>query len=68
MANVCYWKVLQMSSLLCFSGLQMDMEVLKHAAERHKEAVVEKEREVARKVQSARDEEIYKSAVLHQEK
>ncbi|XP_061523943.1 centrosomal protein of 83 kDa-like isoform X2 [Phycodurus eques] len=49
-------------------GLQTDAEVLKHVAERQKEVVVEKEREVARKVQSARDEEIYKSAVLQEEK
>nr|XP_057933723.1 centrosomal protein of 83 kDa isoform X2 [Doryrhamphus excisus] len=49
-------------------GLQTDVEVLKSALERHKELVVEKERELARKVQSARDEEIYKTTVLHEEK
>ncbi|XP_061922631.1 centrosomal protein of 83 kDa-like isoform X3 [Entelurus aequoreus] len=49
-------------------GLQTDVEVLKAALERHKEIVVEKERELVRKVQSAREEEIYKTTVLHEEK
>ena len=52
----------------CVSGLQADVEVLKAAVERHKEVLVEKEREMVRKVQSARDEEFRKTAVLHEEK
>lgn len=52
----------------CVSGLQADVEVLKAAVERHKEVLVEKEREVVRKVQSAREEEFRKTATLHEEK
>ena len=52
----------------CVSGLQADVEVLKAAVERHKEVLVEKEREMVRKVQSARDEEFRKTAALHEEK
>lgn len=44
------------------------MEVLKAVVERHKEVLVEKEREMVRKVQSTRDEEFRKTAVLHEEK
>lgn len=44
------------------------MEVFKAAVERHKEVMVEKEREMVRKVQSARDEEFRKTAALHEEK
>lgn len=53
---------------LCASGLQADVEVLKAAVERHKEVLVEKERETIRKVQSAREEEFRKTAALHEEK
>ncbi|XP_051248747.1 centrosomal protein of 83 kDa [Dicentrarchus labrax] len=49
-------------------GLQADVEVLKAAVERHKEVLIEKEREVVRKVQSAREEEFRKTATLHEEK
>ncbi|XP_035531951.1 centrosomal protein of 83 kDa isoform X2 [Morone saxatilis] len=49
-------------------GLQADVEVLKAAVERHKEVLMEKEREVVRKVQSAREEEFRKTATLHEEK
>ncbi|XP_037552128.1 centrosomal protein of 83 kDa [Nematolebias whitei] len=49
-------------------GLQADVEVLKAAVERHKEVLVGKEREMVRKVQSAREEELLKTAVLHEEK
>uniref|UniRef100_A0A7N6AIQ9 Centrosomal protein 83 n=1 Tax=Anabas testudineus TaxID=64144 RepID=A0A7N6AIQ9_ANATE len=49
-------------------GLQADVEVLKAAVERHKEVLVEKEREIVRKVQSAREEEFRKTATLHEEK
>lgn len=52
----------------CVSGLQADVEVLKSAVERHKEVLVEKEREIVRKVQSAREEEFRKTATLHEEK
>uniref|UniRef100_A0A3P8NQS1 Centrosomal protein 83 n=1 Tax=Astatotilapia calliptera TaxID=8154 RepID=A0A3P8NQS1_ASTCA len=38
-------------------GLQADVEVLNAAVERHKEVLVEKEREMVRRVQSAREEE-----------
>lgn len=49
-------------------GLQADVEVLKTAVERHKEVLLEKEREVVRKVQLAREEEFRKTATLHEEK
>ncbi|XP_055009256.1 centrosomal protein of 83 kDa isoform X2 [Boleophthalmus pectinirostris] len=49
-------------------GLQSDVEVLKAAVERHKEVLVEKEREAVRRVQAAREEEFRKTAVLHEDK
>ncbi|XP_067345718.1 centrosomal protein of 83 kDa isoform X2 [Channa argus] len=49
-------------------GLLTDVEVLKATVERHKEVLMEKEREMARKVQSAREEELHKTAALHEEK
>ncbi|XP_054911706.1 centrosomal protein of 83 kDa-like isoform X2 [Poeciliopsis prolifica] len=49
-------------------GLQADVEVLKAALERNKEVVLEKEREMVRKVQSAREEEFHKMAALHEER
>lgn len=49
-------------------GLQGDVEVLKAAVERHKEVLVEKEREAVRKVQAAREEEFRKTAALHEDK
>ncbi|KAL3976654.1 calcium binding protein 39 [Sarotherodon galilaeus] len=49
-------------------GLQADVEVLNAAVERHKEVLVEKEREMVRRVQSAREEEFRKMAALHEEK
>lgn len=42
--------------------------MLKTALERQKEVLVEKERELVRKVQSAREEEFRKTAALHEEK
>lgn len=44
------------------------MEVLKDTVERHKAALVEKERELVRKVQLAHEEEFHKIAALHEEK
>ncbi|XP_074553934.1 centrosomal protein of 83 kDa isoform X2 [Halichoeres trimaculatus] len=49
-------------------GLQTDVEVLNAAVEQHKELLMEKEREIVRKVQSAREEEFCKTAALHEEK
>uniref|UniRef100_A0A669E2T2 Centrosomal protein 83 n=1 Tax=Oreochromis niloticus TaxID=8128 RepID=A0A669E2T2_ORENI len=49
-------------------GLQADVEVLNAVVERHKEVLVEKEREMVRRVQSAREEEFRKMAALHEEK
>ncbi|XP_043092100.1 centrosomal protein of 83 kDa isoform X2 [Puntigrus tetrazona] len=49
-------------------GLQSDIEVLKSALERNKELISEKEREMVRRVQAAREEEIHKMAVLQEEK
>lgn len=54
--------------LVCVSGLQADVEVLNAALERNKEVVLEKEREMVRKVQSAREEEFHKMATLHEER
>ena len=53
---------------LCLSGLQADVEDLKSAVERHKGVLVEKDREMVRKVQSAHEEEFHKTATLHEEK
>uniref|UniRef100_A0A8C2B5P9 Centrosomal protein 83 n=1 Tax=Cyprinus carpio TaxID=7962 RepID=A0A8C2B5P9_CYPCA len=50
------------------SGLQSDIEVLKSALERNKELISEKEREMVRRVQAAREEEIHKIATLQEEK
>lgn len=55
-------------SITCITVLQTDVEMLKAAVERHKEALVEKERDTVRKVQSAREEEFCKTAALHEEK
>uniref|UniRef100_A0A1A8PHD1 Coiled-coil domain containing 41 n=2 Tax=Nothobranchius rachovii TaxID=451742 RepID=A0A1A8PHD1_9TELE len=49
-------------------GLLADVEVHKAAAERFKKVGVDKEKEVVRKVQAAREEEFRKAAVLHDEK
>uniref|UniRef100_A0A1A7YNU4 Coiled-coil domain containing 41 n=1 Tax=Iconisemion striatum TaxID=60296 RepID=A0A1A7YNU4_9TELE len=49
-------------------GFQADVEVLKAAVERYKKVIVDKEKEVVRKVQSAREEEFRKTATLHEEK
>ncbi len=50
------------------SGLQSDIEVLTSALERNKELISEKEREMVRRVQAAREEEINKMAALQEEK
>jgi len=44
------------------------VEAWKAAVERHKEVLVEKEREMVRKVQAAREEEFRKTSTLHEEK
>ncbi|XP_034145852.1 centrosomal protein of 83 kDa isoform X2 [Esox lucius] len=49
-------------------GLQVDVEVLKGNVERQKEVLAEKERELVRRVQAAREEEIRKTAAVHEEK
>uniref|UniRef100_A0A8C9SZJ3 Centrosomal protein 83 n=1 Tax=Scleropages formosus TaxID=113540 RepID=A0A8C9SZJ3_SCLFO len=49
-------------------GLQADMDILKEALERSKEHLAEKEREVIRKVQAARAEELHKTATVQEEK
>ncbi|KAG7497878.1 hypothetical protein JOB18_045390 [Solea senegalensis] len=48
--------------------LQADVDVLKATVERHKDALVDKEREMVKKVQFAREEEFRKTAALHEEK
>ncbi|MFT7812576.1 centrosomal protein of 83 kDa [Arapaima gigas] len=48
--------------------LQADIDILKEALERSKEHLAEKEREVIRKVQAARAEELHKMAVVQEEK
>lgn len=53
---------------VCVLGLQGDVEVLRAAVEQHKDVLVEKEREMVRKVQSAREEEFCKTASLREEK
>ncbi|XP_051974656.1 centrosomal protein of 83 kDa [Xyrauchen texanus] len=49
-------------------GLQSDIEVLKETFERNKDLISEKEREMVRRVQAAREEEINKMATLQEEK
>ncbi|KAK7130154.1 hypothetical protein R3I93_019706 [Phoxinus phoxinus] len=49
-------------------GLQSDIEVMKSALERNKDLISEKEREMVRRVQAAREEEIHKMATLQEEK
>ncbi|XP_076862591.1 centrosomal protein of 83 kDa [Brachyhypopomus gauderio] len=49
-------------------GLQCDLEVLKTAVQRHKEMISEKEREMGRRVQAAREEEIHKMTAIQEEK
>ncbi|XP_006197966.1 centrosomal protein of 83 kDa isoform X1 [Vicugna pacos] len=49
-------------------GLQSDNEILKSAVEHHKVLLVEKDRELIRKVQAARDEGYQKLVVLQDEK
>ncbi|XP_068611258.1 centrosomal protein of 83 kDa [Brachionichthys hirsutus] len=49
-------------------GLQVDVEMLQAAAEQHKGVLLEKERELVRKVQSTREEESRKSTALQEEK
>ncbi|XP_065124660.1 centrosomal protein of 83 kDa [Paramisgurnus dabryanus] len=49
-------------------GLQSDVEVLKATLERNKDLLSEKEREMVRKVQAVREEEIHKMAALQEEK
>ncbi|KAA0721073.1 Centrosomal protein of 83 kDa [Triplophysa tibetana] len=49
-------------------GLQSDVEVLKATLERNKDLISEKEREMVRRVQAAREEEIHRMAALQEEK
>ncbi|XP_045409187.1 centrosomal protein of 83 kDa isoform X2 [Lemur catta] len=49
-------------------GLQSDNEILKSAVEHHKVLLVEKDRELIRKVQAAREEGYQKLVVLQEEK
>uniref|UniRef100_A0A3B3T3Z2 Centrosomal protein 83 n=1 Tax=Paramormyrops kingsleyae TaxID=1676925 RepID=A0A3B3T3Z2_9TELE len=49
-------------------GLQSDMDDLKVALERNKEHLAEKEREMIRKVQAAREQELHKMAAVQEEK
>ncbi|XP_048691537.1 centrosomal protein of 83 kDa isoform X3 [Caretta caretta] len=49
-------------------GLHSDNEILKAAVERHKVLLVEKDRELIRKVQAAREEGFQKLAALQEEK
>lgn len=67
-ANMQIHHMYESISTMCIAVLQTDVEMLKAAVERHKEALVEKERDTVRKVQSAREEEFRKTAALHEEK
>ncbi|MBN3302461.1 CEP83 protein, partial [Amia calva] len=49
-------------------GLQADVDILKITVDRNKELLSEKERELVRKVQAAREEELHKLAALQDEK
>uniref|UniRef100_A0A673XX62 Centrosomal protein 83 n=1 Tax=Salmo trutta TaxID=8032 RepID=A0A673XX62_SALTR len=49
-------------------GMQSDVEVLKGTVERQKEVLAERERELVRRVQAAREEEFHKTATVHEEK
>ncbi|XP_051787210.1 centrosomal protein of 83 kDa [Erpetoichthys calabaricus] len=49
-------------------GMQSNIEVLKATIERQKERIAEKERELIRKVQAVKDEEIQKLTVIQDEK
>lgn len=49
-------------------GMQSDVEVLKGMVERQKEVLAEREGELVRRVQAARDEEYHKTATVHEEK
>lgn len=54
--------------LMCTVGLLSDNEILKAAVERHKVLLVEKDRELIRKVQAAKEEVFEKIAALQDEK
>ncbi|KAJ3612103.1 hypothetical protein NHX12_020380, partial [Muraenolepis orangiensis] len=56
------------STIYLSQALQTDVEVLRASVERQKEVLTEKEREMVRRVQAAREEELHKTAVLHEEK
>lgn len=53
---------------MCNAGLLSDKEILKAAVERHKVLLVEKDRELIRKVQAAKEEVFEKIAALQDEK
>uniref|UniRef100_A0A9J7YQK1 Centrosomal protein 83 n=1 Tax=Cyprinus carpio carpio TaxID=630221 RepID=A0A9J7YQK1_CYPCA len=61
-----YFTIISVS--LSVLGLQSDIEVMKSALERNKELISEKEREMVRRVQAAREDEIHKMASLQEEK
>ena len=50
------------------SGLQSDIDVWKAAVDRNKELLSEKERELVRRVQAAREEEMQKMTAIQEEK
>ncbi|XP_045555771.1 centrosomal protein of 83 kDa isoform X1 [Salmo salar] len=49
-------------------GMQSDVEVLKGTVERQKEVLAERERELVRRAQAAREEEFHKTATVHEAK
>uniref|UniRef100_A0A674ASY9 Centrosomal protein 83 n=2 Tax=Salmo trutta TaxID=8032 RepID=A0A674ASY9_SALTR len=49
-------------------GMQSDVEVLKGTVERQKEVLAERERELVRRAQAAREEEFHKTATVLEEK
>lgn len=48
--------------------MQSDVEVLKGTVERQKEVLAERERELVRRAQAAREEEFHKTATVHEAK
>lgn len=58
----------QFSPLKKILGLQSDNEILTSAVEHHKVLLVEKDRELIRKVQAAKEEGYQKLVVLQDEK
>lgn len=65
LSNIEYSTFFSLKNLL---GLQSDNEILKSAVEHHKTLLVEKDRELIRKVQAAKEEGYQKLVVLQDEK